>query len=270
MKSLNAWEVKTIKYGEALETHTLLPSLTKNEIAAIRISDFFSQDELRNVVQNIRQHTISWYRNADHKQGRIGISATEYHSKANGKNLYFELEPECSKQRETLFSGAPDPIQRISELFTKSYPVSIAREPSLNNTQYFSGLIRAMGAKSTLHFDYAPHQLPGWWVSNTEEQFALVLYLQMPSTGGELLIYNHPWEQKDDIFNEDKIEKGPYGFNPVFLEQERPTVVTPVAGDLIIFRSRNFHQVKEISPSQYRLTFNSFLNLKEGTLFLWS
>lgn len=270
MQCANEWETKTVEYGENFEAHTLLPLIAKNQIPAVRISNFFSQKERDYVVQNINLRDIFWYRNSEHRQGRIGISATEYHSKPNGKAMYFGLASESSRNRDDIFSDAPNPIQRIVDLFSKSYEVSVAREPSLDGAAYFSGLIRAMGAKSTLHFDYAPHQLPGWWVSESEEQFALVLYLQMPTDGGELLIYNHPWILKDDVYNEDKFEKGPYGFNPTFLVNERPTKIAPVAGDLIIFRSRNFHQVEKIDPRQYRLTFNSFLSLKDETLFLWS
>lgn len=269
MQYANDWEIKTIDSHENLEAHALLPLLATNRIAAIRISNFFTRKELDTAVKNINQRDISWYQNSEHRQGRIGISATEYHSKTNGKLLYFVLAPKCSRIREDMFSGASDPIQKIIGVFSKSYKVSVAHEPD-DEGVYFAGLIRAMGAKSTLHFDYAPHQLPGWGVSESEEQFALVLYLQMPADGGGLLIYNRPWVSEDDIHNEDIFEKGPNGFNPTFLESERPTRISPVTGDLIIFRSRNFHQVEGIDSDQIRLTFNSFLTLKNDVLSLWS
>lgn len=266
----NNWEIRTIESDKKLDTDELLPLLSANKIAALKIPNFLSTQDLDIVVKNINKQDVSWYTNAEHKQGRIGISATEYYSKQNGKDLYFSLVPECSRVRESLFSGALDPIQKIIEVFSKDRGVSIAHEPSVGGTSYFSGLIRAMGAKSTLHFDYAPHQLPGWEVAESEEQFGLVLYLQMPSSGGELIVYNHPWKLEDDVYNEDILEKGPKGFNPEFLQSEKPTRISPIAGDLIIFRTRNFHQIEEIAQGQKRLTFNTFLSLKKEALYLWS
>ncbi len=270
MEYAKDWEIKKVEADRDLEAKVLLPLLATNNIAAIKISNFFDQNELDIIVKNINEHDISWYKDAEYRQGRIGISATEYHSKINGKDLYFKLVPECVRVKDEMFSGVSEPIQKIIKLFSKDYVVSLAHEPSMHNAVYFSGLVRAMGAKSTLHFDYAPSQLPGWEVSASEEQFAIVLYLQMPSVGGELIIYNHPWIPEDNIYNEDIFEKGPNGFNPSFLQNERPTKIFPETGDLIIFRSRNFHQVEQISPGETRLTLNSFLTLKNDSLSMWS
>ncbi len=264
------WEIKTIKPDAGSEVHASLPLLATNRIAAIQIPNFFTQEELNICVENVKQKNISWYLNAEHKQGRIGISATEYHGKRDGKNLYFELEPESSRTRDEIFSGTSNPIQKIINLFSGSCRISIAREASMGNIPYFSGLIRAMETKSTLHCDYAPSQLPGWDISDSEEQFGLVLYLQMPSVGGELLIYDRPWVSEDDTHNKDILVKGPYGFDPAFLAHKKPTKVSPVAGDLIIFRSRNFHQVAHIDPDRTRLTINTFMSIKNNSLLLWS
>jgi hypothetical protein len=270
MATDNNWEVRALESGAEAEVGLLLPLLATNRIAAIRIPNFFTKEDLDNCTRNIGQKNISWYANKEFKQGRIGISTTEYHYKENGKKLYFELAPQASAVRDEIFHGMTNPIEKIIKLLSVRYKTSIATESSMNHAPYFAGLIRAMGAKSTLHFDYAPNQLPGWDVSNSEEQFGLVLYLQMPPTGGELLIYNHPWSSDDEIYNKDVGQKGTYGFDPVFLRDEVPAKVSPVAGDLIIFRTRNFHQIEEIDSDKPRLTLVSFITLKEGSLSLWS
>lgn len=272
MEHANNWEIKTAEYGEKIDTNSLLSQLAGNQIAAVQISNFFTKEELDIIVANINRQSIFWYPESKHKQGRIGLSAAEFYSKPNGKALYFERTPEYSQMRDNFFSETTNPIQKIIALFSDSHETAIAREPGMNDATYFCGLIRAMGGKSTLHFDYAPHQLRGWEISESTEQFALVVYLQMPVTGGELLIYNRPWTIEDDVYNMDTLQKGPYGFDPIFLKEEIPTKISPIAGDLIIFRTRNFHQIEAINPglNQYRFTFSSFLSLKDGALFLWS
>lgn len=257
-------------YGEALEPRRMLSLLSTNQIAAVKVSNFYSAADLKIIDTNIDKDGIAWYPHAEHKQGRIGLSATEYQAKKDGKVLYFSRVPEATAAREKMFYGVSDPIQKIIDMFSPDYKVAIAQEPAMNNAPYFSGLIRAMGAKSTLHFDHAPVQLPRWGVSQGEEQFGLVLYLQMPDTGGELNIYNHPWTPEDEVHNKDTVEKGPHGFDPTFLEKEQPTRITPSSGDLIIFRTRNFHQIDSIKHGQIRLSFNSFLTLQDGALSLWS
>ena len=127
-----------------------------------------------------------------------------------------------------------------------------------------------MGAKSTLHFDYAPKQLPGWSVANADEQFGLVLYLQMPAKGGELNIFNHPWAPEDERHNHDHIEKGTYGFTEGFLGNTPCATVLPSEGDLVVFRTRNFHQVDEIKSDKPRLGLTTFMSQQDRTLSLWS
>ncbi len=270
MNNYDAWEVKTLESDAGSEIRSLIPLLANNRIAAIRVSSFFTKEELDIIVKNIEQQNIAWYANKEYEQGRIGISTTEYHHKENGKGLYFKLTHESTKVRDEIFDGTSNPINKIIRLFSQSYSVSVASESSMGGASYFAGLIRAMGAKSTLHYDYAPNQLTGWDVSKSEEQFGLVLYLQMPPKGGELIIYNHPWTSEDEIHNKDIGQKGTYGFDPIFLKDEVSTKICPVAGDLIVFRTRNFHQVEEIDSDKPRLTLVSFMTLKDDLLSLWS
>jgi len=264
------WGVVKLDPKEAAVICSLLLSLASNEIGAIQISQFLSSEELAIVVENMRKQSIAWYTNKEHKQGRIGISATEYHHRDGGKQMYFNLAPQNSVIRDEIFEGIPNPIDRIVKLFSDKYGVSIATEQSMQNAQYFAGIIRAMGAKSTLHYDSAPTQLPGWTVSDSEEQFGLVLHLQTATKGGELTVYNRPWVQEDDLHNNDIGQKGTFGFTDGFLGDTPHATVVPKAGDLIVFRSRNFHQVEDITSDEPRLTLTVFMSLKDGSLYLWS
>ncbi len=264
------WKVKKIESKNDFDPGILLPQLANNDIPAIQIANFYSPDVLDTIVKNIFSQGILWYQNFEYKQGRIGVCATEYYSKLNGKAAYFALEPEHSRIRENIFSTTLDPVNKLIELFSISYKTNIAREPTMGNLKYFSGIIRAMQQKSTAHFDYATHQLPGWWVSNMEAQFGIVIYLQMPELGGELTIYNRPWIPEDDKYNQDVEEKGPKGFDEGLLKNVPSTTITPHVGDVIIFSTRNFHQVDGINSDTIRLTCNSFVSLKDNKLYLWS
>ncbi|MBI2621623.1 MAG: 2OG-Fe(II) oxygenase [Candidatus Levybacteria bacterium] len=267
----NQWGVERLSPDNSAEACELLPALASNEIAAIQIAQFLGRQDLDIVIQNMSRQNIQWYENREFQQGRIGINATGFGYESGGKQRYFDLTPEAAKVRDEIFKGASNPIDKIIKFFSSNgYNASIATEPGMQNAQYFAGLIRAMGAKSTLHFDYAPNQLPGWSVSDADEQYGLVLYLQMPTEGGELTVYNRPWQPEDESHNNDIGQKGRYGFAEDFLEDTPHATISPKAGDLVVFKTRNFHQVAAINSDKPRLGLTTFMTLKDGSLSLWS
>ena len=266
----NKWEAVQLGPDDSVEACTLLPELARNEIAAIKIGRFLSEQELAVIKRNMEDKTIAWYANKTNQQGRIGINATGYSHLPDGKQKYFDASPAAEKDRDTIFTGTNSPINKILEFFGRKFDIKIATELELNEARYFAGLIRAMGAKSTLHFDYAPKQLPGWSVANADEQFGLVLYLQMPAAGGELNIYDHPWTPDDERYNNDHVEKGTFGFTEGFLGDTPYASVLPSEGDLVVFKTRNFHQVDEIKSDKPRLGLTTFMSQQGGALSLWS
>lgn len=268
----NQWGAVELGPGNSAEACELLPRLARNEIAAIRIGQFLAPQELAVIATNMEDKTIAWYANKAKQQGRIGINATGFSHEPDGKQRYFDATPAAEKERDEIFKGTQSPVNKILEFFGHGFDTRIATEPDLAEARYFAGIIRAMGAKSTLHFDYAPKQLPGWSVANAEEQFGLVLYLQMPAAGGELNIYDHPWTPEDERHNNDLVEKGTFGFDEGFLGDTPYASVLPSQGDLVVFKPRNFHQVGEIKieSDKPRLGLTTFMSQQAGTLSLWS
>jgi len=266
----NQWGAVLLGPDDSAEASTLLPELARNEIAAIKIGQFLCEEELSVIKANMEGQTIAWYANKTNEQGRIGINATGYSHLPDGKKKYFDATPAAEQARDEIFEGTDSPINRILAFFGRGFNTKIATEPELQEARYFAGLIRAMGAKSTLHFDYAPRQLPGWNVADADEQFGLVLYLQMPAVGGELNIYNRPWTPEDERYNNDHVEKGTFGFTEGFLSDTPYTSVLPSEGDLVVFKTRNFHQVDEIQSDRPRLGLTTFMSQQDDTLSLWS
>lgn len=268
------WQEKTISKvdGEAIKDS--IYELTDNSLAAVRIPDIFNVQEIDTIVDNINKQGVTWYPHCEFNQGRIGICSTEYAAKIHGKETYFMSEAEASKIRGGIFPSDLDPVSRMVSIFSQRFDTSVAKEPSLGDAQYFTGLVRAMGKASTTHFDYAPQQLPGWWISQAPTQFAVVTYLQVPGEGGELIIYNRQWEPEDEKHNNDVDEKGPKGFQDDFLADEESITLRPNPGEMLIFNSRNFHGVKGIVSGARRLTrysINSFMSLSnDDRLYLWN
>lgn len=266
----NYWSAVELGPNSSVEACDLLPELASNQIAAIKIGQFLCEEELSVIKANMEDKTISWYANKTNQQGRIGINATGFSHLPDGKQKYFDATPAAEQDRDEIFEGTQSPVNKILDFFRQGFDTKIATDSELAEARYFAGLIRAMGAKSTLHFDYAPKQLPGWSVANADEQFGLVLYLQMPKSGGELNIYNHPWVPEDEEHNNDHVEKGTFGFDEGFLGDTPHASVLPSEGDLVVFKTRNFHQVDEIKSDKPRLGLTTFMSQQDDTLSLWS
>lgn len=93
----------------------------------------------------------------------------------------------------------------------------------------------------------------------------------MPTEGGELTVYNRPWQPEDDAHNNDLgRQKGTHGFTEGFLGETPSATISPASGDLVAFKTRNFHQVAEINSDKPRLALTTFMSLKDDSLSLWS
>lgn len=267
--STKKWELASVESQADFKPRELLPALAKNEIAAIRIANFYSKDELETITENINKQGVLWYPKFENKQGRIGICATEYYAKLNGKAAYFALEPEATRVRNSIFPSNVDHSKRLISLFSKDYDTAVATEPELNNAPYFVGLIRAMNTKSTLHFDYAPFEMPEWAAGDADVQFALVTYLQMPTSGGGLTMYNKSWDETVP-FNKEARSKGYIDVDLKEVEGVESITATPQAGDVCIINSRNLHQVVDMDSTQSRFACVTFAAFKNDRIRLWS
>ena len=264
------WSVETISSEDGDRIKDAVHELAGNNLAAVRIPGVFTGEEIDTVVSNINQQGVTWYPNFEFKQGRIGIGATEYASKINGREAYFLLEAESSRTRDKVFPGELDPVGRWTDIFSQGLETSVAVEPALGNARYFTGLVRAMMLESTTHFDHAPKQLPGWWVSQAPTQLSAVTYLQMPGSGGELTVYDRLWKEEDEQYNRDVREKGPNGFDGSFLADADSVTVEPNAGEMIVFNPKNYHRVQGITSEVARLSVNTFISVSDDTLHLWN
>lgn len=141
--------------------------------------------------------------------------------------------------------------------------------PKENNDLYYSGLIRQI-SRAYLHFDFAPYDAFGWAIENVINQLAWNVYMQTSETGGEIKIYDQQWQPK--IFDSHKMENnnGSYGFKESVVKNIRSISIQPEVGDLVLFNSRNFHEVLSASDTK-RISISSFLGqFSDGNWIAWS
>jgi len=95
------------------------------------------------------------------------------------------------------------------------------------------------------------------------QQYAWNIYLSDPGEGGECVVYNKPWEKADDQY----IKGATYGYDHEVVKGAESIKIKPEPGMLLLFNSRNFHEVLKstkprlslgghvgrLTPSEYQL-----------------
>lgn len=260
--------VTEVTLERPLDLAKSLQEIIQKEKLAVLISRFMPEDVCKKLQKNIEDLGVDWYPNCTGKQGRIGIGATEFSHRQDGKETYFSSIGQAEKNLQRILDGTKNPCDQLIELINPHFPTARASEVGYGN--YFCGLIRAMGSASTLHYDFAPTQARGWSIDRIGEQLAVVFYFSLPESGGSLRIYERRWTAEDEAHNNDVAEKGPFGFSEDFLSGVPFVEVMPKIGDVIIFNSRNFHMVTTPDDGSVRFSMNAFLGSCDNSLIMWN
>lgn len=272
-----------------------LQGLFNNEIAAVRVLGFASEEEcdgLANAVDAMRMETIKesvkngevsivdqkgfhenqekFYQPFEGAVSRIGIAQSEFSAEAQEKDEYFSRTADAELQRGKIISaGGFDPLTRFMNLLRENCglgTVSIATE---DGKSYFAGMIRSASSGVWAHFDFAPfHASPKWTIGQVESQLTWNLYLTQP-IGGETVVYDCQWIPEYETLKRQELSQ-PYCNDMLHAGVSRISLPV-IKGDVVIFNTRNFHEVWPIDLTSKRYTFGSFVGkFRNGNIILWS
>ncbi|MEH2050565.1 2OG-Fe(II)-dependent halogenase WelO5 family protein [Nostoc sp.] len=238
-------------------------ALLKNEIPSIRISQFASFEECHKLAMAIEKVGFDFYRNVEPPIGRIGITQFEYRNR--DKSGYFDMVKKAKITYKKVTSLSFDPLKRLVTILHQN--VSSQVQTAYENEaygNYFAGLIRQINV-ALLHIDFAQLDAPDWEIGNVTSQLVWNLYVKAPSQGGICKVYNRQWQPEDEKY---KIP-GSYGYDFSLIANSQVKHNIPLTGDLVIFNSRNFHEV--LPGIGERITISSFIGqMPRGDLVFWS
>lgn len=259
MLTLQKWAT----LDDSIFNNQTLEALFRNDIPAIRISQFATLEECQKLAQAAEFVGFDFYENVEPPIGRIGITQFEF---GNSRKLeYFAAVHQAASRRQQIVSLSFDPLERLAMLLRQhtSSKVGIAQEND-NLGKYFAGLIRHINV-ALLHLDFSQLDAPDWEIGHSVAQLAWNLYLKVPKHGGECVVHNRPWCVNDEQY---KIP-GSYSYDTNLVKDSEAKYITPVLGDLVLFNSRNFHQV--LLGEGERITMSSFIGkMPKGNLVFWS
>lgn len=244
-----------------------LDLLVANKIPAIIVKNFVAKDQCELVAGRLKSMAFGEYGHmADIPCHHIGVCHNQWANDA--KSVYFEKAEAAKQVSNDVFAGIMDnPVARLMEILrdVSGQPVGLFEEDG--HGPYFAGAFRSFRGHGRLHVDHAPtHITTDWSVKNILAQLSWNIYYSVLNSGGETKIYD------TILTNENNALKVPndYYFPYEVLESDRHLTVVPEVGDLLLFNTRNFHEVMGNEDGR-RLSQTSFIGVKrDGSLHLWS
>lgn len=241
-------------------------ALLENRVPAIILSGFLFKADCDQLVHGLNHAGMSRYTHVTSKVLKFGPVQAECNS-AGKKEHYFELVRYYTPKVDHLFKEIENPpleflMKKFSELFQAE--ANLAHEPVFGD--YFAGTFRNIQGPGFIHFDFAAEEAPGWAISEIDAQLSWNLYLNDDFEDGELTVHETQWSTESETY---KIPNCYSYSSGALLKRSKNIVYKPKQGDLVLFNSRNFHEIA--APSAPRLTQSSFIGLrKNGSFWFWS
>ena len=243
--------------------------LVDQTIDCIRIKNVIPNDIAttlsKNAINNSREH--------DRIENLSITGNTHYHISHNNKEADKNFDSvEAFSEWVQQNSGGSQPLEKIIKLFATMHEQGI--HPAVlnknNNHEVPQAIFRVYDARNSP--EILPHQDIIQWDIDTPEAKALDaqagwnLYLDIPTQGGELLIYDNSIEKTEY----EELAGDSYGI-PWGIAGKAAQKISPEIGELIIIDTRRLHAIKTVSGEGYRVTLSGFLGYSENRgLISWA
>jgi hypothetical protein len=244
-----------------------IESLGTGRALVLHVRAFVDPITSQELARRAENHGYSPYLNVPSVR-RIGMAFYETEGKKELIEQYFETARKNIQDFRDACAPYQSPIDGIRCLLDEIWS-SGAMLQTLSNKKMFVGLSRMVKPGTTFlaHHDIFENDALGApEAKSLLAQFGANVYIQMPESGGELLMWRD--EIPTPIF--DKMRGSDYGVKVEVLG--KPDLkVRPNPGDLLIFNSRKMHAVAP-GTERNRLALSCFVGYRgiNKPLSIWS
>lgn len=251
------------KQTASLLTFESLVQLFSGEIPAVILPIFLDKQECFSIVQKLQRMGMNNYAHVNHAVSRMGLAQMEYYLKSN-KVDYFQGIKEATDRYAEAVSESRNPVELLMSYMSHVCDSNVAIADEAGYGSMFAGTFRNVSSLGHKHFDYAPIEVKGWDISKITAQLSWNLYLNKP-VGGDLIVYERPYSSEDECLR----VPGQYYYDDSIVIGRSIFRYSPNVGDVVIFNSRNIHEVERVKGD--RFTLSSFIGKRtNGDLVLWS
>jgi hypothetical protein len=254
-------------FEEIALTRESLAAVLDNRIPAVRIRGFATADECAAFARATRAGKLKYY-SIQPPVAYIGMAQYEYRWN-RPKSDYFRDVVEANSNLASVTADSFDPIARLIARIQAVHdaPVGIAIEPGFG--PYYAGIARIASQGISLHSDYAPFNSPDYAISAIDAQLGWNFFAEQPVSGGMTTVHNRPWTP---AVRPGEIPQS-YGLPRDTVAGAVSYRYAPTVGDVVIFNSRNPHEVEggPTEPGRDRISIGSFLGrMPDRSLVMWS
>lgn len=245
----------------------LIEALAAGTIDGIRVPDALGPEAFRAATAALDHIQFSTYDQARvfPPVARFGVSINDHRVDGLIADTYWG-EVDAARREWSRLGFHPDPFEACRRLIGDawSFGVEVGRR---GDAAFSPGVIREINNGLQVHFDDANlEHAKDLFDVRLVNQFAFNLYLTVPPTGAELVIWRHRRQEGDEAH----LIPGSYGYDEAVVAGMDPTVIQPRAGEAILFDPRNFHTVRPAGRGR-RVSIGFSVGLAEtGKLVVWA
>ncbi|WP_405593780.1 proline hydroxylase [Streptomyces sp. NBC_01410] len=170
---------------------------------------------------------------------RFGVGVSDHRAEGGVAEGYWSAVEAARRAWQRL--GLPyDPFEECREALSADWPgaVAVGRR---GGREMAPGVAREPNYGFRVHFDDALREFEGDLLDATlVAQFAFNLYLSVPETGGETVIWRHRWHPRDETF---RLPQS-YGYAEGAVGDAESVEIKPRVAEALLLDPRNFHAVR--------------------------
>jgi hypothetical protein len=243
-----------------------IEDLAAGRCAAIRVPDLLPSAVCRRVLEALTDREFQPYgtRRVYPPVMRFGIGVSDHRKDGQVADSYWTALGPAREEWQSL--DLPfDPFRLCREALGAHWPspVSVGRR---GDREMGAGVAREPNQGFQVHFDDARREFTGNLLdADLVAQFAFNLYLSVPTSGGETVIWRHRWRPSDEEF---RLPQS-YGYAEDVVGGAEWFELKPRVGEALLFDPRNFHAVRP-SHDQRRIALGFSVGLSDtGELLTW-
>lgn len=247
-------------------TRERITDLAVGRCVAIRVPEFLPHSVCAEILHALETSDFESY-GASRVQPpvmRFGVGVSDYREDGRIADAYW---PAVETGR-AVWRGLRlpyDPFALCRDKLGADWPSGVAVGQK-GGRELAAGVAREPNQGFQVHFDEALREFSEDLLdSPLVAQFAFNLYLSVPPSGGETVIWRHRWQPVDETFR----LPHSYGYSEGVVGDAESVEIKPAVGEALLLDPRNFHAVRPSSGARrIALGFSMGMTLT-GELLTW-